>query len=86
VQAAGALIRASQTAPRWGVPGATPLGVGTLAPPAESPMTAASHGVPPRGTVAPAGGTLRRCDVAAMLVREPDPVDWLVDGVVARAG
>ena len=29
-------------------------------------------------------GTLRRCDVAGMLATEPEPVDYLVEGVVAR--
>jgi hypothetical protein len=33
-----------------------------------------------RGTA----GTLRRCDVATMLATEPEPVDWLIEGVVAR--
>lgn len=29
-------------------------------------------------------GTLRRCDVGAMLRTEPEPVDWLARGVLAR--
>jgi KaiC/GvpD/RAD55 family RecA-like ATPase len=29
-------------------------------------------------------GTLRRCDLAHMLATDPEPIDWLVQGVVAR--
>lgn len=43
-------------------------------------MNTGDSGCHARGTV----GTLRRCDVAAMLTTEPEPVDWLVDGFVAR--
>lgn len=42
------------------------------------------------GGKTPTGGgrrgfaTLRRCDVGAMLATEPEPIDWLAAGVVAR--
>ena len=36
------------------------------------------------GDVAPGTPKLRRCDVAGMLTTVPEPVDWLVEGVVAR--
>jgi hypothetical protein len=76
------VIDAARKAPRVGVPGATPpIGVGTLAPRPESPINTADSGVPTTGGTL---GTLRRCDVAAMLTTEPEPVDWLIEGFVAR--
>jgi KaiC/GvpD/RAD55 family RecA-like ATPase len=66
------------------VPSATaPMGGGTVAPGAEPPINTGDSGVPPvwhPGTI----GTLHRCDVAAMLGSEPEPVDRLIEGVVAR--
>jgi KaiC/GvpD/RAD55 family RecA-like ATPase len=43
-------------------------------------MNTGDPAVPTRGTV----GTLRRCDVHRMLTTEPEPVEWLIEGVVAR--
>jgi KaiC/GvpD/RAD55 family RecA-like ATPase len=64
-----------------GVPSATPpIGVGTLAPPSENGSSKPNSGGPTGGTP----GTLRRCDVAGMLTTEPEPVDWLIEGIVAR--
>jgi KaiC/GvpD/RAD55 family RecA-like ATPase len=65
-----------------GVPGARGVGVGTVAPPPESPAATAISGVPTGGT--PGTPTLHRRDVPRMLTTEPEPVDWLGEGVVAR--
>src|SRR4051794_19688070 len=66
------------------VPGATPpRGVGTVAPAPGSPMNTGDPRCQPGGTSG-TGGTLRRCDVKLMLTTEPEPVDWLIGGVVAR--
>jgi AAA domain len=62
----------------------TTRGSGTLAPPADLPINTAEVGVPPTGTSGTPLGTLHRLDVGAMLTGEPEPVDWLIDAVVAR--
>ena len=54
------------------------------------PVSAASEEESDVGgkTPTPRGGrgfaTLRRCDVGAMLTTEPEPIDWLAQGIVAR--
>jgi KaiC/GvpD/RAD55 family RecA-like ATPase len=81
-QAARLLVKTADLAPRCeGVAGGTPSrGVATLPPPSESPINTGVAGLAPPATPA----TLRRCDVAGMLTTEPAPVDWLIEGVVAR--
>ena len=66
-----------------GVPTVAPPGVGTLGTPPETPVNTEDSGVPTPGTPG-TPGTLRKCDVAGMLTSEPEPVDWLIEGVVAR--
>jgi putative DNA primase/helicase len=64
-----------------GVAGGRPsMGAATLPPPSQNGSTKPNPGVAPPATPA----TLRPCDVAAMLTTEPEPVDWLIEGVVAR--
>lgn len=62
------------------VPGATPLGSWHPGTPVESPVNTGDSGVPTPGTL----GTLSRCDLRGMLTSEPEPVDWIAEGVVAR--
>jgi archaellum biogenesis ATPase FlaH len=47
-----------------------------------NPPAASNGHKPSRNGHAPA--TLRRVDVAAMLTTEPEPVDWIAEGIVAR--
>jgi hypothetical protein len=75
--------KARQAASNGGVPTAIPLGVGTLAPSTKSPVNTEDSGVPTVGTLAPLG-TLRRCDVQRFLTTDPQPVEWIADGVIAR--
>ena len=84
-QAAALLTRAAETAPVFGeganrgTPGGWHRGT-----PSEFGSRAGDSGVPTPGTSGTPTGTLRKCDVAAMLTSEPEPVDWLIGGVVAR--
>lgn len=63
-----------------GVQSATPLGPLHLAPPTESGPRTPDPGVQTGCTPC----TLRRLDVRDLLDREPEPVDWIAEGVVAR--
>jgi hypothetical protein len=72
-----------EAASNGGVPTTIPLGVGTLAPSTKSPVNTEDSGVPTVGTLAPLG-TLRRCDVQRFLTTDPQPVEWIADGVIAR--